>query len=185
MVGWKFTKFLMSYLKLQVTFSLNFASLFSVIYSSALLSWNLYDLDKSTHQSAKFQKFDCWREISPNLYFDRLLLLKVYKISAKKVQRNYVSWHWQLCKIWRKTDFLFQKWQEFGEFWSEHSKVSKICTLMGSFWPRYMMLELKKYRGVIFYGTQEWFKIWRKTDFWFEKWHEEFSEFLPEHLNVY
>ena len=91
----------------------------------------------------------------------------------------------KLCKIWRKTDFLFQKWQEFGEFWSEHSKVSKICTLMGSFWPRYMMLELKKYRGVIFYGTQEWFKIWRKTDFWLEKWHEEFSEFLPEHLNVY
>ena len=27
--GWKFTKFLMSYLKLQVSFSLNFASLFS------------------------------------------------------------------------------------------------------------------------------------------------------------
>ena len=24
------------------------------------------------------------------------------------------------CKIWRKTDFLFKKWQEFGEFWSEH-----------------------------------------------------------------
>ena len=31
MVGWKFTKFLMSCLKLQVSFSLNFASLFSVM----------------------------------------------------------------------------------------------------------------------------------------------------------
>ena len=29
--------------------------------------------------------------ISPNFYFDRLLLLKVYKISAKKVQRSHVS----------------------------------------------------------------------------------------------
>ena len=31
MVGWKFTKFLMSCLKLQVSFSLNFASLFSAM----------------------------------------------------------------------------------------------------------------------------------------------------------
>ena len=30
------------------------------------------------------------------------------------------------CKIWRKTDLLFQKWQECGEFWPEHSKVSKL-----------------------------------------------------------
>ena len=30
-VGWKFTKFLMSYLKPQVSFSLNFASLFNVM----------------------------------------------------------------------------------------------------------------------------------------------------------
>ena len=39
---------------------------------------------KGTHQSANFQTFDCSREISPNLYFYRLHLLKVYKISAKK-----------------------------------------------------------------------------------------------------
>ena len=43
---------------------------------------------KGAHQSAKFQTFDCSCKISPNLYFDRLLLLKVYKISAKKVQRG-------------------------------------------------------------------------------------------------
>ena len=29
-------------------------------------------------------------------------------------------------KIWRKTRFLFQKWQEFGKFSSEHLKVSKL-----------------------------------------------------------
>ena len=40
------------------------------------------------------------------------------------------------CKFWRKTD-LFQKWHEFGEFWPEQSKVWKICTSMGSFWPKY------------------------------------------------
>ena len=45
---------------------------------------------KGAHESAKFQTFDCSGGISPNLYFDRLLLLKVYKISVKKVQRNYL-----------------------------------------------------------------------------------------------
>ena len=35
--------------------------------------------------------FDSAREISPNLYFDRLLLLKVCNILAKKVQRSYAS----------------------------------------------------------------------------------------------
>ena len=39
---------------------------------------------KVAHHSAKCQTFDCSGEISPNLYFDRLLLLKVYKVSSKK-----------------------------------------------------------------------------------------------------
>ena len=39
---------------------------------------------KEAHHSAKFQSFDCSGEISPNLYFDWLLLLKVYKVSAEK-----------------------------------------------------------------------------------------------------
>ena len=41
-VGWTFTKFLMSYLKPQVSFSLNFASLFSVMRdnSSVFFIWN-------------------------------------------------------------------------------------------------------------------------------------------------
>ena len=42
----------------------------------------------------------------------------------------------------------------------------------------------KKYRGVIFHDTEEWCKIWRKTDLWFGKWHEEFGKFSPEHLKV-
>ena len=45
---------------------------------------------KAPHLSAKFQTLDWSGGISPNLYFDRLLLLKVYKISAKKVQRSYI-----------------------------------------------------------------------------------------------
>ena len=36
-------------------------------------------------------------------------------------------------KIWRGIELSVQNWQEeFDEFWPEHSKFSKICTLMGS-----------------------------------------------------
>ena len=67
------------------------------------------------------------------------------------------------CKIWRKIDLSFQNWHEkFDEFWSEHWKVSKICTLIGSFWPKYIMFELKKYRWVIFHDTEEWWKFEEK-----------------------
>ena len=79
---------------------------------------------------------------------------------------------------------LFQNWQEFGEFLSEHSKVLKICTSIGSLHEKYVMFDLKKYIGVIFHGTREWCKIWRKTDLWFGKQHEEFGKFSPEHLKV-
>ena len=228
--------------------------------------------------------------ILSNLYFDRLLLLKVYKISAKKVQRSCVSWHWRLmqnlkknwfvvskltriwwifiralkslknlhfdwflawkvCNAWSKksteklsfmtlgSDVKFEgnwlllskmtwgiweiftraleslkigtlmgffcsklkmyelktyvKWTyasrqwrmmqklkrnwlvswhlEFDQFWFDYSKISKICTLIGCLWPKYIMFELKKYRGVMFDCIEYWYKIWRKTDFHFQK----------------
>ena len=43
---------------------------------------------KGVHQNAKFQTFDCSREISLNVYFDTLLLLKVHKILAKKYRES-------------------------------------------------------------------------------------------------
>ena len=58
------------------------------------------------------------------------------------------------CKIWRKTD-LFQKWQEFHEFWPEYMKVSKICSLIGLFCAKYLMFHLKNDRGVILHDTEE------------------------------
>ena len=88
------------------------------------------------------------------------------------------------CMIWRKTDLLIQKWQEFGEFWLEHWKVSKICTFIGSYCAKYLMFNLKNYRGVIFCDTEEWCKIWTKTNLWFGKLHEAFDKFSPEHLKM-
>ena len=81
------------------------------------------------------------------------------------------------CKIWRGIDFSFQNLhEEFDKFWHEHSKISKIFTLMGSFWAEYILFE-------IFHDFEEWCKMWRKTDLWFEKWHEKW-QFSPEHSKV-
>ena len=54
-------------------------------------------------------------------------------------------------EIWRGTDLSFQNWhKEFDEFWLENFKVSRIYPLMGCFWPKYIMVELKKYRELSF-----------------------------------
>ena len=68
-----------------------------------------------------------------------------------------------------KKNWLFKKWHEdFGKFSPEHSKISKISTLMSYFWPKYKMFELIKYRRVMFDGTKYWCKIWKKTDLCFQ-----------------
>ena len=87
------------------------------------------------------------------------------------------------CKIWRKTDLLFQKWHQFGEFWPEHSKFTKFLLWL-FFCGRYVTCYQKKYRGVIFHGTEEWCKIWRKADLRFGKWRKKYDKFSPEHLKV-
>ena len=63
------------------------------------------------------------------------------------------------CKISKDPNLLFENWQELSELWSKHSKVSKIFNLIGPFCAKYITLDSKKYRGVIFNDTEESFKI--------------------------
>ena len=60
----------------------------------------------------------------------------------------------------------------------------KICTVICPFGAKYITFDKKKsiYRGVMFDSTEYWCKIWRKTDLCFQKWHEEFGKFSPEHV---
>ena len=131
---------------------------------------------KRAHQSAKFQTFDCSRQISPNFCFDRLLLLKVYKISARKY-RGVISHFIEECiKIWRNINLLFQKWQEFGEHCSEHSKFAKMCQLC-NVWP-------KKVQRSYLLSHWSFIQNLKKADSWFGKWHVEFGKFWQEQLEV-
>ena len=48
------------------------------------------------------------------------------------------------CKIWGEIELSFQSWhKEFDKFWPENWKVLKTFTLIGSFWAKYILFELK------------------------------------------
>ena len=74
--------------------------------------------------------------------------------------------------------------RNFYKFWPGHSKVSKICTSMDSFWAKYIISELKKYRGFMFHHIEDWCKFEEKLTCGLENDIEEFGKFLPGHLNV-
>ena len=74
--------------------------------------------------------------------------------------------------------------RNLNKFWSEHLKVSKIFILMCSFWAKYIFFHLKKYRGLIFYKTEEGYRIWKGIDLSFQNWQKEFDKFWPGHLKV-
>ena len=87
---------------------------------------------------------------SENLHFDVLLLSIAYKVSAKKVQKNYLSWHWRVIQT-LKRNWLFV-WKMTWEIWwilTRAVESLKICTLMGYFCRNYVIFELKGYRGVV------------------------------------
>ena len=96
------------YLKPQVSFSLNFASLF--------MNWEIsllyFFLQK---EPTTVQNF---RLLTAQVILHQICTLIGYFC------RKYI-------KFQLKIYFLFQKWQEFGEFSSEHWKVWHICNLIG------------------------------------------------------
>ena len=87
---------------------------------------------------------------SENLRFDVLRLLIAYNMSPKKVQNNYFSRQWKKIQT-LKQNWLFI-WKMTWEIWWNLTwavKNLKICTLMGYFCRKYVMFELKRYRGVL------------------------------------
>ena len=81
-----------------------------------------------------------------SLHFDVLLFSIAYKVSAKKVKKNYLSWHWKKIQNLRK-NWLFV-WKMTWKTWSTLIRAVeslKICILIGYFCSKYVMFELKIY----------------------------------------
>ena len=108
------------------------------------------------------RNFDLRTWKSQKFTLNELLLTKVYEM-MQKLKRN-----------WRVSSKL--TWGIWGILTWALELLENL-----RFWPKYIMFELKKYSGVMFNGTEYWCKIWRKTDLYFQKWHEETSKLSPEH----
>ena len=73
-----------------------------------------------------------------------LLFSIAYKVSAKKVQKNYLSWHWKKIQTLKK-NWLFVWKMTWENWWTLIRAVEsvKTCTLMGYFCRKYVMFERK------------------------------------------
>ena len=98
-----------------------------------------------------------------------LVIFETANQFLQSLHRSSVSWDitslYFLAEILHKfyTKFLYL----FGEIPCEQSKGWN-CTLMGSFCPNHIKFQLVKYRRVISHDTEEWWKIFKKTDLWFQ-----------------
>ena len=96
---------------------------------------------------------------SENLHFTGLHLSKAHKDLDEKVQNSDVSWHWRVIQSLKKNWLLVPK-MTWGIWWFLTRAVEslKICTLMGCFWRKYVMFELKEYRGFVSWKVTYGFK---------------------------
>ena len=116
---------------------------------------------------------------SKNLDFYRVLSSKVENLWAWNLQGSYVSWEWRLMQTLKRTWRVSSKltwgiWRILT--WA--LKNLKNLHFNGLLLTKvYNVLAKKRCRDVKFDWTQNSYKIWRKTDSCFLKWHEELCKF--------
>ena len=93
---------------------------------------------------------------SENLHFDVLILSKVYYVWTKKKYRVLCHNHEEWCKIWRGTDLCLKIDIRTLANFDQTLKSLKIWTLMGFFWSKSIVFEVKKYIGDHYIGLSYW-----------------------------
>ena len=86
---------------------------------------------------------------SENLHFDALYLSIAYKVSAKKVQKSFFSWHWRVIQTLKKSSLVSKMTWDIWGVLTRAVENLKISTLIGYFCQKYVMFELKKYGRVV------------------------------------
>ena len=95
-----------------------------------------------------------------NVFFNWLLVTKVYIVWATNVERSYLSWHWRVMQILKK-NWLVVWNRQFGKFSPEHLKVSNL----GLWWDPFV--QSRKHMTLKF--TEELFVMTMKKNAKFEK----------------
>ena len=118
------------------------------------------------------------------LHFNRLLLTKVNNVRAEKgigelclMELNIYATYEQKLNCTFKNDF-----SNLANFHQSMFRSLKIGTLIGSFYRKWKMYELKLYRRVSCHDNEEW--CWRGIHWSFQNWYEEFVKFWPKHSKI-
>ena len=95
----------------------------------------------------------------------------------EKVPKSYVSWHWSVMQSLKKS-WLFGSKNDMRNLvnFKESSGISEKLHF------DVLLLSITYYawakiRGIMCHITEEWCKIWKGTNLYSEKWHEEFGKF--------
>ena len=117
----------------------------------------------------EFGKFNRSSGKSENLHFDVLLFSITYKVSAKKMQKSYLSWHWRVIQtLKKKFRFCLKNGMnnlvnfnsssgKSENFYFDEVFLSKLCNV----WAKKIETNCVM-----------------KNDLWFQKRHKEISEIL-------
>ena len=124
------------------------------------------------HQST--QKCQNWN-------FDKIFLSRVENVWASNLQWSCVSWQWRVSQTFKRNWLVVSKltWTSQIFTW-ELEKSKKVFSFNWLLVTEvYIIWATKVQRS---YLSCHWGVFWRKTDQWFEKRHEKFGKFSPEHL---
>ena len=97
---------------------------------------------------------------SENVHFDVVLLFLIaYIVSASKVPKSCLSWQWKKIQTLIKNPLFVWK-TTWGVSWTSTRALKrlKICMLITYFCRKYVMFELKKYRGFVSWKMTYGFK---------------------------
>ena len=97
---------------------------------------------------------------SENVHFEIVLLFLIaYIVSARKVPKSCLSWQWKKIQTLIKNPLFVWK-TTWGVSWTlmRALKRLKICMLIAYFCRKYVMFELKKFRGFVSWKMTYGFK---------------------------
>ena len=112
-------------------------------------NFSLSTAHKMLHQSCTLIDSFCWKYIKFKLKSKEKLCLMILWIVIQNSKKNWsiVS---KMTRIWWNLTWAL--------------KIIKISALIGFFCAKYITFDLKKCRGATSHDTEEWCKIWRKTN---------------------
>ena len=92
-----------------------------------------------------------------------------------------MSWKWRMVQKLKRNWLVVLKltWGTSQILTQALKSLKNLCFNWLLVTRVYILFELQKYRGVIFYDTEEICKFCRKTDLWLEKRLEKFGKFSP------